>query len=72
MSHEEEAAKAHDIATSLLAYLGEAGAPLNIAQAALGSAWVRICEVMGFTRKEFKNMSDEVADAFEERHDTRS
>ena len=49
---------AHDMGDDLIKYLMDEDCPYNIAQAALGSAWFRLCSAMEITSKSFGEMCD--------------
>ncbi len=53
-----------ELATSLLNLMHDAGTNENIAQAALGSAWVRLVSAIGMPKAEFKKLLDALLDLY--------
>jgi len=57
---------AHDLGDFLIVFLMKAECPTNIAQAALGSSWYRMCRAMGFSLQEFSEICDELKIQYKE------
>jgi hypothetical protein len=61
-----EAEECVELATSILKELDRKGIDENIAQAALGNAWYRLCKSMPFRPETFKEMCDGMVEVYKE------
>ena len=65
MSDDLDAQFAIILSDSLLLALDDVDISPNVAQAALGSAWVRLCQGMRFDKHQFKEMCQELLEMYE-------
>jgi hypothetical protein len=57
--------KANELGIQLLHYVAQKTKDPNIAQAAMGSAWVKLCEAMQFDRIQFKDMCQGILELYQ-------